>query len=97
MDGFGASITDSSASVLMELDQATRDATMKDLFVTDGLSFLRQPIGSSDFVDGPHYTFDDMPAGSHGLRPRPTSPSTTTRRRSCRCYARRSRSTPTSR
>ena len=64
MDGFGASITDSSASVLMELDQATRDATMKDLFVTDGLSFLRQPIGSSDFVDGPHYTFDDMPPGA---------------------------------
>ena len=64
MDGFGASITDSSASVLMELDQATRDATMKDLFVTDGLSFLRQPIGSSDFVDGPHYTFDDVPAGA---------------------------------
>src|SRR5258708_6737112 len=48
MDGFGASITDSSASVLMELDQATRDATMRALFVTDGLSFLRQPIGSSD-------------------------------------------------
>src|SRR6476469_1729833 len=40
MDGFGASITDSSASVLMELDQATRYATMKDLFGTDGLSFL---------------------------------------------------------
>ena len=64
MDGFGASITDSTASVLMELDQATRAATMKDLFVTDGLSFLRQPIGSSDFVDGPHYTFDDVPAGA---------------------------------
>ena len=63
MDGFGASITDSSASVLMELDPATRDATMRDLFVTDGLSFLRQPIGSSDFVDGPHYTFDDVPPG----------------------------------
>ncbi|MBO0844628.1 MAG: discoidin domain-containing protein [Nocardioides sp.] len=63
MDGFGASITDSSASVLNELDPATRDATMRDLFVTDGLSFLRQPIGSSDFVDGPHYTYDDMPPG----------------------------------
>jgi len=34
MDGFGASITDSSASVLSELDPATRDATMRDLFVT---------------------------------------------------------------
>jgi glucosylceramidase len=63
MDGFGASITDSSASVLSELDPDTRNATMRDLFVTDGLSFLRQPIGSSDFVDGPHYTFDDMPPG----------------------------------
>ena len=63
MDGFGASITDSSASVLMDLDPATRDATMRDLFATNGLSFLRQPIGSSDFVDGPHYTFDDVAPG----------------------------------
>ena len=63
MDGFGASITDSSASLLMDLDPATRDATMRDLFATNGLSFLRQPIGSSDFVDGPHYTFDDVAPG----------------------------------
>ena len=63
MDGVGASITDSSASVLMELDPAARDATMRDLFVTDGLSFLRQPIGSSDFVNGPHYTYDDVAPG----------------------------------
>ena len=64
MDGVGASITDSSASVLMELDSATRDATMRDLFGTDGLSFLRQPVGSSDFVDGPHYTYDDVAPGA---------------------------------
>jgi glucosylceramidase len=63
MEGFGASITDSSASVLSSLDPATRAATLRDLFVGDGLSVLRQPLGSSDFVDGPHYTFDDMPAG----------------------------------
>ena len=63
MDGFGASITDSSASVLTDLAPATRDATMRDLFVTNKLSFLRQPIGSSDFVDGPHYTFDDVAPG----------------------------------
>ncbi len=64
MDGFGAAITDSSASVLSAL--ATRDATMRSIFSPTsgiGMSFLRQPIGSSDFVDGPHYTFDDMPAG----------------------------------
>jgi glucosylceramidase len=29
----------------------------------DRLSFLRQPMGSSDFVAGPHYTYDDLPAG----------------------------------
>jgi glucosylceramidase len=70
MDGFGASITDSSASVLYRLDKRTRDATMADLFRTDGLSFLRQPMGASDFVDGPQYTYDDVPAGQtdYGLR-----------------------------
>ena len=73
MDGFGASITDSSASVLYRLDRRTRDATMADLFSPargDGLSFLRQPMGASDFVDGPHYTYDDVPPGGtdYGLR-----------------------------
>jgi len=28
-----------------------------------GVSALRQPIGSSDFTDEPHYTYDDMPPG----------------------------------
>jgi glucosylceramidase len=70
MDGFGASITDSSASVLYRLDRRTRDATMRDLFGRDGdrLSFLRQPMGASDFVDGPHYTYDDVPAGETDFR-----------------------------
>jgi glucosylceramidase len=66
MDGFGASITDSSAAVLYRLDRRARDATMADLFSPsggDGLSFLRQPIGASDFVDGDFYTYDDIPAG----------------------------------
>jgi glucosylceramidase len=66
MAGFGASITDSSAQVLYRLDPATRDATMSDLFspsAGDGLAVLRQPMGSSDFVQGDHYTYDDLPAG----------------------------------
>jgi glucosylceramidase len=66
MDGFGASITDSSARVLFRLDQATRDQTMAALFSPgsgDGLSFLRQPMGASDFVETGFYTYDDMPAG----------------------------------
>src|SRR3954466_6295173 len=63
MDGFGASITDSSAHVLYRLDSKHRAAAMASLFGADKLSFLRQPMGASDFVAGPHYTYDDMPAG----------------------------------
>jgi glucosylceramidase len=47
MDGFGASITDSSAYVLSRLDGKTRAAAMRRLFSRtdgDGLSFLRQPM-----------------------------------------------------
>ena len=66
MDGFGASITDSSADVLYRLDRRNRDATMRRLFSTtegNGLSFLRQPMGASDFVAGDFYTYDDLPPG----------------------------------
>jgi glucosylceramidase len=66
VDGFGASITDSSAHVLSELGPQRRAATMRDLFSPtdgDGLSLLRQPMGASDFVYGPFYTYDDLPAG----------------------------------
>ncbi len=66
MDGFGASITDSSAYVLSRLDGKTRAAAMRRLFSRtdgDGLSFLRQPMGASDFVAGAFYTYDDLPAG----------------------------------
>src|SRR6476620_6446136 len=64
IDGFGASITDSSAHLLAE--SKYRDEIMRDLFDPKagiGLSYLRQPMGASDFVKGPHYTYDDMPAG----------------------------------
>jgi glucosylceramidase len=66
MDGFGASITDSSAAVLSTLDTDTRDRTMAALFSPrsgDGLSLLRQPMGASDFVSGDFYTYDDLPPG----------------------------------
>jgi glucosylceramidase len=68
VDGFGASITDSSAAVLHRLDPETRDATLVQLFDPRrgaGLSYLRQPMGASDFVDEEPYTYDDMaPGGS---------------------------------
>jgi glucosylceramidase len=64
--GFGAAITDSSAQVLYGLTPENRDTVMKNLFdpkTGDGISFLRQPIGASDFAVGQDYSFDDMPAG----------------------------------
>ncbi len=66
VDGFGAAITDSSAAVLYRLDPAAREQAMRSLFDPVrgiGVSALRQPIGSSDFTDEPHYTYDDVPAG----------------------------------
>ena len=66
MQGFGGAITDSSATVLYRLSPAARAATMRSLFdpVTgDGLDYLRQPIGASDFVATADYTYDDLPAG----------------------------------
>lgn len=66
MDGFGASITDSSAHVLYTLQGKVRDGAMRDLFSPaqgDGLSVLRQPMGASDFVAGGFYTYDDMAPG----------------------------------
>lgn len=65
IDGFGASITDSSAELLAGLP--TRAETMRKLFDPNqgiGVSFLRQPVGSSDFTAAAqHYTYDDVPAG----------------------------------
>ena len=66
MTGFGGSITDSSATLLSALPRAQRNATMRQLFDRkngDGLDFLRQPIGASDFVTNAPYTYDDLPAG----------------------------------
>ncbi|MEP7054636.1 MAG: discoidin domain-containing protein [Actinomycetota bacterium] len=67
MDGFGASLTDSSAAVLYRLDPAAREAAMRQLFDRRdgiGVDFLRQVIGSSDFTAAPaHYTYDDVALG----------------------------------
>jgi glucosylceramidase len=66
MTGFGAAITDSSASVLYSLPPQARSTAMASLFdpaTGDGLDYLRQPIGASDFVTTAAYTYDDVPAG----------------------------------
>jgi glucosylceramidase len=71
MSGFGAAITDSSASVLYTLAPQARTDAMTSLFSPvsgDGLDYLRQPIGASDFTVNGAYTYDDVPAGQTDYR-----------------------------
>lgn len=67
MDGFGASMTDSSAWLIYtQLNETQREAVMSALFSPTegiGVSITRIPMGASDFVNGPAYTYDDMPPG----------------------------------
>jgi glucosylceramidase len=63
IDGFGASLTDAAAWLFAKkLTPAQTDAAFKSLFSRkDGiaLSFLRQPIGSSDLA-ATFYSYDDL-------------------------------------
>src|ERR1035437_1775185 len=67
MDGFGGAMTDSSAWLLYtQMPEAQRRDLMSKLFTrTDGIgvSMLRVPMGASDLVHGPAYTYDDMSVG----------------------------------
>lgn len=66
IDGFGASLTDSSAWLLWnKLSPAQRKEALEKLFDSEkgiGLSILRQPMGSSDFALT-DYSYDDVPPG----------------------------------
>ncbi|MDB4900149.1 MAG: glycosyl hydrolase [Gemmatimonadetes bacterium] len=65
MVGFGAAMTDASAYLLNNKLGAQRDAIMHELFGRNpglGLSFVRVPMGASDFSTH-DYSYDDMPAG----------------------------------
>lgn len=69
-EGFGASMTDSTAENMIKLRNYNRkqyDAIMQDLYSKTsgdalGLEWDRQPIGASDFADV-LYTYDDLPSG----------------------------------
>jgi glucosylceramidase len=67
IDGFGASMTDSSAWLIYtQMPETQRTALMSRLFSRAdgiGISVMRIPMGASDFVNGPPYTYDDMPPG----------------------------------
>jgi glucosylceramidase len=66
IDGFGASLTESSAWLMATaLTDGERAALMTQFFdpiAGIGLNVLRQPIGASDFALS-QYSYDDMPAG----------------------------------
>lgn len=67
MVGFGAAVTDSSAWLMYtRMSTGQRNNLMKRLFDPVngiGISFVRIPMGASDFsVNGP-YSYDDLPPG----------------------------------
>jgi glucosylceramidase len=66
--GYGASLTHASAYLLMEADESTRGEILDELFSREGanFSYLRIPIGASDYVPDvpdPFFSCDDMPDG----------------------------------
>ncbi|WP_127530913.1 glycoside hydrolase family 30 protein [Paenibacillus kobensis] len=66
MDGFGASMTDSSAYLIgSKLSEEQRMTLMNKLFDHEqgiGISYMRIPLGASDFART-QYSYDEMPAG----------------------------------
>lgn len=63
--GFGASMTDTSASMLSKMPASELNEAMTNLFDQEngiGLSMLRNTIGTSDFSEE-YYTYDDIPNG----------------------------------
>lgn len=66
MDGFGYTLTGSSAMLLHQMNPAARAALLGELFRTDkdniGVSYLRLSIGASD-LDDRVFSYNDLPAG----------------------------------
>ena len=69
MQGFGGAMTDTSAWLIWDaLTPNRRTALMRKLFAPDpdgiGISYVRVPIGASDFTWGrAPYSYDDVPSG----------------------------------
>jgi glucosylceramidase len=68
MAGFGAAMTDSTAYVLtMDMSDTQRADLMTKLFdpvAGAGMSYVRLPIGASDFTSDGSYTYDDVASGT---------------------------------
>ena len=93
MDGFGASITDSSAVVLYAARPPARATRRwRDLFAPRRRRARRSCASRWAPRTSPpaqHYTYDDLPAGADRLRHAPLLDRARPRSRSCRCCARR--------
>jgi glucosylceramidase len=67
IDGFGASFTDSSAWLVWNKLSTTQRTSLMEQFFSRmkgiGLSFLRQPMGATDFSASGDYSYDDMAPG----------------------------------
>ena len=67
MDGVGGSLTDSSAWLIWnKLSPSQQTTLMQQLFSPStgiGISFLRQPMGATDFSASGNYSYDDVPSG----------------------------------
>ncbi len=65
MIGFGAAMTDASAYLMQNrMSAAQRETLLQDLFGRSsgiGMSFVRVPMGASDFSRA-HYSYDYVPA-----------------------------------
>jgi glucosylceramidase len=63
IDGFGASLTESSAVVINGMSASSRQTLLNNLFSRNGsgigLSILRQPMGASDFAASGNYSYDN--------------------------------------
>lgn len=71
VDGFGASITDSSGYLInQKLSASTRNTLMSNLFSPAngiGISWLRQPMGASDFSHIGNYNYQSSSSSSFSV------------------------------
>ncbi len=67
MDGFGAAMTESSAYLFSNMSNSQRETVMEDLFGNGiGISFVRIPMGASDFALS-NYSYNDLEPGQTDL------------------------------
>lgn len=66
IDGFGFALTGVSAMLINGLNESTKDALLRELFLTDsthiGVSYLRISLGASDLSTAP-FTYDEVLSG----------------------------------